>query len=91
MPVFLLLVLGMLEVLVVPKVLVVLKELVGFVGGIFDNYRIQKQNFWRQKISPFKEKKFVRQGKPNNYSFSNISVPSRLTQTHKLSKIASIL
>ena len=48
---FLLLVLGMREVLVVPKELVVLKELVGLVGGIFENYRIQKLNFWRQKIS----------------------------------------
>ena len=51
----LLLVLGMLEVLVV---LVMLKELVVFVGGIFErvkspnfvfeeNDRIQKENFWR--------------------------------------------
>jgi hypothetical protein len=54
--VLLLLVLGMLEVLVV---LVVLKELMVFVGGIFErvkspnffweNYRIQKENCWRKK------------------------------------------
>ena len=52
----LLLVLGMLEVLVV---LLVLKEPVVFVGGIFErvkspmffweNYRIQKENFSRKK------------------------------------------
>ena len=55
----LLLVLGMLEVLVV---LVVLKELVVFVGGIFErvksqnffgggNYRIQKESFWCKQRS----------------------------------------
>ena len=52
-------VLGMLEVLVV---LIVLKELVVFVEGIFErvespnflwgeNYRIQKENFWCKKRS----------------------------------------
>ena len=38
----------------VPVVLVVLKELVVFVGGIFENwenYRNQEENFWCKKRS----------------------------------------
>ena len=50
------------RMMVVLVVLMVLEELVVFVGGIFENsispikkiykyYRIQKENFWRKKIS----------------------------------------